>query len=160
MIDNRGTGMRRPKDKADFMDSLLKTRQHGAFDTYRDMLIFCGALGLHSGRIVPVEEALPNPVEWSTMINHPGAEELVDLVAVNSTEETSILDPERLHERVRIFESYANGGLEIFQESMSREGLTPAETLPYLVQRQYSEGRELFGDEAPDIRDIGRALGL
>lgn len=160
MVDNRGTGLRRPKDKGDFMDSLLKARQHGAFDTYRDMLIFCGAVGLHAGRSVPVEDALPNPVEWSTMINRFGAEELIDLVAVTSTDDSSILDPERLHERVRLFESYANGGLEVFQECMSREGLTPAEALPCLVQRQYSEGRELLGDEAPDIRDIGRALGL
>jgi dnd system-associated protein 4 len=160
MTDNRGTGFRRPKDKSDFMDSLLKARQHGAFETYRDMLIFCGALGLHAGRSVPVEDALSNPVEWSTMINRFGAEELIDMVAVSSTDDTSILDPDRLAERVRIFEAYANGGLEMFQETMSREGLTPAEALPYLVQRQHAEGRELLGDEAPDIRDIGRALGL
>jgi hypothetical protein len=43
---------------------------------------------------------------------------------------------------------------------MSREGLTPAEALPALVQRQYAENRDLLEDEAPDIRDIGRALGL
>jgi dnd system-associated protein 4 len=160
MTENRGTGLRRPKDKSDFMDSLLKSKQHGAFETYRDMLIFCGAVGLQAGRSRPVEDALPNPIEWSTIINHRGAEELIDMVAVVSTDDTGILDPERLHERVRIFESYANGGLEVLQESMSREGLTPAEALPALVQRQYAENRDLLEDEAPDIRDIGRALGL
>ena len=160
MTDNRGIGLRRPKDKSEFMDSLLKAKQHGSFDTYRDMLIFCGAVGLQGGRSVPVDEALPNPVEWATMINRFGAEELIDMTAVVSTDDTNILDPERLHERIRIFESYANGGLEIFQECMSREGLTPAEALPFLVRRQFSQGRELLGDEAPDIREIGRALGL
>jgi dnd system-associated protein 4 len=94
------------------------------------------------------------------MTNRFGTEDLVDLIAVAETDDPDVLDPQRLPERIRIFEAYANGGLEVFQETISREGLTAAEALHRLVQQSALPREDPLGDDAPDVSDLGRALGL
>ena len=41
---------------------------------------------------------------------------LINMIAVNTVDDPEVMDESRLEERVRIFEEFANGGLEYIQE--------------------------------------------
>jgi len=159
MTESGGTSVRRPADKVDFMESLQKSKPHGAFPTYRDAMIFCAAVGWRYERKIPFE-ASAGPIDWSTMINRFGTEDLVDTIAFADSKDVEILDPKRLTERIRIFECYANGGLEVIDEIMKREALTPAEAVHRLVVRELESRAASADGDAPDIRDLGRFLGI
>lgn len=161
MSDAGGTSVRRPSDKSELIESMLRSKPQGAFATYRDCMVFAASLGFRRQRRVPFD-ASSGPIEWGTMINRFGTEDLVDVIAVNDTDDPEILDPSRLAERIRIFEAYANGGLEVLEEFMRREALTPAEAIHRICSDALVEIRAApdGSDVPPDIRDLGKALGL
>ena len=159
MAEPGGISVHRPSDKASLIESLLKTSEHGVFATYRDELVFSAALGWSQGRKEPFDNS-GGLIEWSTMINRFGSEDLIDVIAYSDSQDPEILDPKRLPERLRIFEAYANGGLSIIQELMGREALTPGEAVVRLVSRQTEDPNTSDSGFTPDLRDLGKVLGL
>jgi dnd system-associated protein 4 len=98
---------------------LIELRDEAAFATFRDILLFAAAVGAHVKRRVgftssgePIRfETLKEPVFSETLINMVAASEIAD--------DPEIMDVTRTGERVRIFEEYANGGLEYIQEQVN-----------------------------------------
>lgn len=160
MAENVGAQVRRPAEHTELMDKLLKQTKGGAFRTYRDVLVFAAAVGHRSGRRVDFTQSA-NPVEWSTLINRFGAEDLVNLIAFSETNDSEIFALNRLAERIKIFETYACGGLEVLAETIKKEALTPGEAVGRLVSRELEFNRDTsMTAGSPDLKELGRALGL
>lgn len=158
MSDIGGTSVRRAADKAELLDTLLRSKDGGAFGTYRDALVFAAAVGWRRRRKQPVE-GNAGPIDWGTMINRFGTEQLVDVLAFEDSGDVDILAPSRLPERVRTFESYANGGLEVISELMGVKALSGAEAV-YELLREALDDHHVDATDGPDLRDLGKALGL
>lgn len=128
--------VRRPKDKSILLDDLTKSenRKISPFDSYRDAIIFCAALGWWRKRRVSFSSS-DEPIRWETMASLPGAEMLVNMLAVSQTEDPTILLDDRFDDRIVIFEEYANGGLEILRDSIDQSHKLAVDILRDLVEQ-------------------------
>ncbi|MBS3695250.1 hypothetical protein [Rhodococcus qingshengii] len=105
---------RRPKQHEALMISL---QQEANFPAFRDILLFAGAVGFAQDRRVPFTATAGDPIRYETLIIPAFADALIGMIAANVVDtDPEIMDSDRLHERVTIFEEYANGGLEYIQE--------------------------------------------
>jgi dnd system-associated protein 4 len=104
--------VRRPQQYEALM---LELRQEAAFATWRDVLLFAAAVGAHVGRSVPFT-ATGEPIRYETLKEPMFSETLVNMIAASEKDDPEIMDTTRLGERIRMFEEYANGGLEYIQE--------------------------------------------
>lgn len=110
------------KDKAKLVKA-LKTGDGstGLFQTYVDVMVFAATLGAKRGKYVPVSEASkkdPDPIPQEHFISK-GHDQTINLLAVTHAKDPKILsnDDGSERKRIEIFESYANGGLEILQSA-------------------------------------------
>lgn len=98
---------------------LLELRNEGLFVTFRDIMLFAAAVGVHFGRRVPFASS-GEPIRYETVREPAFAETLVNMMAAQETpDDPEVMDGARLGERIRIFEEYANGGLEYIQEQVN-----------------------------------------
>lgn len=105
--------VRRPKTYEVLIQQL---RDDAGFPTMRDILLFAAALGKFQGRRQPFDES-SEPIRYETLTDPAYAATLVNmLAAVTEADDPEVLSGSRLTERVRIFEEFANGGLEYLQE--------------------------------------------
>lgn len=107
-------------DKAEFVRSLrANERGEGVFLTYGDVLAFAAALGFQYKKRIPFEKASrrdPDPVLQEQFRDAS----LIGLLAFAETQNAKILslDEESDQQRAKIFQEYANGGLEILKEQL------------------------------------------
>ncbi|MBD2147333.1 MAG: DNA phosphorothioation-associated protein 4 [Sphaerospermopsis sp.] len=109
------------KDKADLVKSLISSDGgNGPFQTFADVIVFAAALGVKYKKRVPFEEVSkrePSPIPQEQFIVR-SYDVVINLLAVTDTENISLLsfnDGNNNEIRNRIFEEYANGGLEILR---------------------------------------------
>jgi dnd system-associated protein 4 len=107
--------VRRPQQHEALM---LELRNEAAFATFRDILLFAAAVGAHAKRQVPFNSS-GEPIRYETLKEPMFAETLINMIAASEVEDPEIMDSTRAGERVRIFEEYANGGLEYIQEQVN-----------------------------------------
>jgi dnd system-associated protein 4 len=107
--------VRRPQQYEALM---LELRQEAAFATYRDILLFAAAVGTYAQRRIPFTSS-GEPIRYETLKEPMFSETLINMTAANEVEDPEIMDSTRAGERVRIFEEYANGGLEYIQEQVN-----------------------------------------
>jgi len=109
--------IRRPKDKSDLLGQLGDLENGGVFETYKDALVFAAALGYHRDVFRPFEKS-DEPIEWNVFKANDRA--LINMLGLAKTKELKILsnDDEVFDERLKIFEGYANGGLEVLQNEI------------------------------------------
>ena len=112
------------KDKADLVKSLAIAKETtGPFQTYADVMVFAAALGANRKKRVPLAEISrrdPLPIDMEIFISR-GYDTLIKLLAISETKDINILSPhdeDADEKRIRIFEEFANGGLEILQEEL------------------------------------------
>jgi dnd system-associated protein 4 len=99
---------------------LIELRDEAAFSTFRDALLFAAAVGARFERRVPFTSAAGDPIRYETLTAPTFAEALVSMIAANEVDnDPEIMDSTRLDERAKIFEEYANGGLEYIQEQVN-----------------------------------------
>lgn len=106
------------KDKAELVRKLLDTKgTTGTFQTYADIIAFAASLGAKYQKQVELSEISqtePAPISLEVFISR-GYDRLIKLIAVTHTQDLKILSTEDAIaeiNRVKIFEEYANGGLE------------------------------------------------
>jgi dnd system-associated protein 4 len=105
------------KDKAELVQKLLDTKETtGAFTTYADIIAFAASIGAkyhQRSELIEISSNEPAPISLEIFISR-GYERLIKLIAVMETQEIEILSTNdgAAEKRVRIFEAYANGGLE------------------------------------------------
>ncbi len=97
----------------------MSCRDEAAFATFRDILLFAAAVGAHTQRRVAFTSS-GEPIRYETLKEPMFSETLINMIAANEVaDDPEIMDSTRASERVRIFEEYANGGLEYIQEQVN-----------------------------------------
>jgi dnd system-associated protein 4 len=129
--------VRVPKDKTDLVDKLVKSeeRSYGALSSRADVLTFCAVLGFRKGKREPVAESA-NDIRYDVFRNR-GHDFVFDVLALAETEDPGVLEntSEAQKERNRIFEEYANGGLEILSDEF-RGTVEMLDSLLLVIQRE------------------------
>jgi dnd system-associated protein 4 len=110
------------KDKAELVKALKDgSDMNGPFQTYADVIAFAAALGAKQGKQILLEE-ISNEIDpiRKDVFELKGYAALINLLAVTSTEDPKILalDEISIEERTKIFEEFANSGLEILQRML------------------------------------------
>ncbi|MBR8839597.1 MAG: DNA phosphorothioation-associated protein 4 [Stigonema ocellatum SAG 48.90 = DSM 106950] len=109
------------KDKAELVKSLTSTDgATGPFQTYADAIIFAAALGAKHKKRIPLGEISkrePGPIPQEVLVSR-GYDLVIKFLGITATQDIKILssnEEKSENQRLRIFEEYANGGLEILQ---------------------------------------------
>lgn len=112
------------KDKAELVKALTSTDgATGPFQTFADVIVFAAALGAKHKRRVPLGEVSkrePSPIGQEHFFAK-GYDLAIQLLAIVDVKELHILSSNNEksdNQRLRIFEEYANGGLEILQNEL------------------------------------------
>ncbi|MBA3923725.1 MAG: DNA phosphorothioation-associated protein 4 [Nostocaceae cyanobacterium] len=110
------------KDKAKLVKDLKSADDtSGPFHTYVDVMLFAAALGAKRKKRVPLIEFARDldPIRRDYFDNNR-CELLINLLAISETKEQQILanNDNSDEQRLKIFEEYANGGLEILQDEL------------------------------------------
>lgn len=99
---------------------MLELQTEGKFPTYRDILLFAAAVGFRQERRVPFTAASGDPIRSEVLMAPGFSDTLLNMIAANVvTDDPEIMDDSRMDERFKIFEEYANGGLEYIQEQVN-----------------------------------------
>ena len=112
------------KDKASLMQELVIAKgNHATFETYADAVVFAACLGFKHQKPVPLEAIStrePAPISLEVFISR-GYDAVIKLIAITATENPQIIssfDSSYGEQRIRIFEEYTNGGLEILRQEL------------------------------------------
>lgn len=111
------------KDKAELVKALTAADgATGPFPTYADVIVFAAALGAKHKKRVPLGEVSkrePAPIGQEHFLIK-GYDFVIRLLAMTDVKEISILsyDENSVNTALRIFEEYANGGLEFLQNEL------------------------------------------
>ena len=90
------------------------------FPTYRDVMLFAAAVGFQQQRRASFTASSGDPIRWEVLTANAFSDILINMIAANAvSDDPEILDGIRLEERIRIFEEFANGGLEYIQEQIN-----------------------------------------
>lgn len=144
MTDRReSAGVRRPEDKHDLMKiltgNLPNTKNDAPFNYMYDVLVFAASLGFKLGKRAPIEKYSPEPIPFTTMQSNEFFETLMSTIAVLTFEgDHTCLSDDRLAERIRLFEEFANGGLLHIAEMLKGYAGTPREFVESLVSNDIS----------------------
>ncbi|MEM9907153.1 MAG: DNA phosphorothioation-associated protein 4 [Cyanobacteria bacterium P01_D01_bin.44] len=107
-------------DKVDIVKNLKEgTDVSGPFKTYADALVFAATLGASYRKRLPIDEVSDiAPIRQDAFNQNFGV--ITGLLAVVEDENPKTLSQEDAleEERIKIFEEYANSGLEILKESL------------------------------------------
>lgn len=115
---------RRPQDHAVLIELM---QSEAGFPYYRDVLLFAAAVGWSQDRRVPLSGTGGEGIRIDVLTGPLYSDSLISMIAVNTvSDDPEVLDAPRLEERIRIFEEYANGGLEYIQEQINMRHQTAA----------------------------------
>ncbi|MGC9525414.1 MAG: DNA phosphorothioation-associated protein 4 [Limnospira sp.] len=147
------------KDKAELVRALTESEDRtGPFQTYADVVVFAAALGIRRKKRIPLDgfsKRDPAPISLEIFISR-GYDWVIKLIAIAQTRDTQIISPfdaESEAERVKIFEEFANGGLEILREEC-RGAVDYSDRLLLLLMSERDRG-----DEPEEDFDLSRFLG-
>ncbi|MDF5732643.1 MAG: DNA phosphorothioation-associated protein 4 [Rhizonema sp. PD38] len=112
------------KDKAELVKALTSIEgATGPFQTYADVVVFAASLGAKHKKRVPLGEISkkePSPIGQEVFVSR-GYDLVIKLLGITATQDIKILssnEENSENERLRIFEEFANGGLEILQNEL------------------------------------------
>lgn len=114
MVERR---IRYARDKGDVIKRLVVGEgSTGPFRLIADVLVFAAAFGLERNKRVPLGETLGEPIRQE-IFDRQGYDTFMNLLAVHTENDPTVLSnaDESVDRRARIFEEYANGGLEEIQ---------------------------------------------
>jgi dnd system-associated protein 4 len=119
---------------------MQELQNEGKFSTYRDILLFAAAVGFRQQRRVPFTASSGDPIRSDVLLAPGFSDTLVNMIAANVvTDDPEIMDDTRLDERFRIFEEYANGGLEYIQEQVNVRHQPAAQVVIDLVTEAFTD---------------------
>lgn len=98
---------------------MLELQTEGKFPTYRDILLFAAAVGFRQDRRVPFTASSGDPIRSDVLMAPGFSDTLINMIAASVVDDPEIMDDTRMDERFKIFEAYANGGLEYIQEQVN-----------------------------------------
>ncbi|MEV0312279.1 DNA phosphorothioation-associated protein 4 [Nonomuraea fuscirosea] len=111
---------RRPAEHEELLNAL--TAKDGPFRAMVDALMFAAALGCRKGRREPFDKP-GDGIRLALMEGRQYGDVLIDVIAAAEVrDDPKILGDDRLSERIKIFEEYANGGLLYIQGIINESG--------------------------------------
>ncbi|MDG5804802.1 DNA phosphorothioation-associated protein 4 [Streptomyces ossamyceticus] len=111
---------RRPAAHEDLISALAG--KEGPFNAMVDVLMFAAVLGRNKGKREYFDKA-GEPIRLALIEGRQYGDVLVDMIAVaEEPDDPKILADERQPDRVKIFEEYANGGLNYIQGEINASG--------------------------------------
>jgi dnd system-associated protein 4 len=133
------TRIRIDKNKSELVKRLVSDEKDTApFRMYVDLIAFAAALGASKRNLVPLGEIAndPAPIRQS-VFERQGYDTIINLLAMYNNKDPLILadSEEKDNERTRIFEEYANGGLQILEEEL-RGAVDYLETILLIIADQ------------------------
>ncbi|MHA1435661.1 MAG: DNA phosphorothioation-associated protein 4 [Candidatus Heimdallarchaeota archaeon] len=144
--------VRRPKDKTDLLNQLTSDDQGGPFETYKDVLIFAATLGYYHERHVEFEQT-DEPIAWDIFKSNDRA--LINMIALSDKQNLTILSEAQSEDKIKCFEEYANGGLEIIQREIVSGTVPPLESFIDLFLKVKKPSEEIL----PELSKLSKLLG-
>lgn len=111
--------------------SSLTQGSESVFDNYVELMCFCACLG-YAKKNSKSFDSSAEPIAWSVFESR-GKDAVVNLVAAVASDDYDIVAPDRFAEKLGIFESYANGGLEILGQLIDKSPKTAFDVVRELV---------------------------
>jgi dnd system-associated protein 4 len=132
--------IRRPQDHDELIKRLTAKDKYRNVDTpftvMYDLLVFAASLGFKLEKRVPFSKS-GEPIDFATMKSNAYFEQLLSTIAVLTFEgDHTCLSDDRLAERIRLFEEYANGGLIELSERLKNDHPSPSEYLETLISQE------------------------
>jgi dnd system-associated protein 4 len=128
--------IRRPSHHENTMQNLVSA--NSPFETLRDALVFCAALGFSKNRREEYSTS-GERIAWGTMAANQYFEQiLLMLTAAVSKDTPEQLGEDFVRERVKTFEEFACGGLSIVAEQMGK-GEDSEDAILNIVSQRVSE---------------------
>ena len=121
--------VRRPQNFDAFLQEL--TREQGIFKTYKDALVFAACLGFSRDKRVSFDKS-SEPINLQVFGAHFD-QMVINVLAVANEGDPFIMSDEREDEKIRLFEEYACGGLEIMHNEVGQGPLRMDEGLLKMV---------------------------
>lgn len=143
------TRIRIAQDKADLVQSLVISADNpqGVFTTYADLIAFAAVVGKKYNYPLQLEAMAKEPSPISIdVFNSRGYEPLFKLLALVTSDKRKIIssyEQNQEEERVKIFEEYANGGLEKLQQQLKGAVDYSERILLILTQEKQSLSQEI-----------------
>lgn len=147
--------VKRPADKRDLLDTLTDSDEGGPFGSHVDAMIFAASLGARKGRTEPIESS-EEPMVFELFARQADREALFYLLGIHQNENLDLLRTDRSDDLVTAFEEYANGGLEVIQNEISRTGHQPKEAILNLLH----EAQRDIPDDEPELEQIADQIGF
>ncbi|TDD89524.1 DNA phosphorothioation-associated protein 4 [Actinomadura darangshiensis] len=146
MAHNADIRVRRP-DEHDDLISRLTTKEGGPFPGYWQVLVFAAALGWSRGRHDPFEKT-GEAIRYGLFGASATVSAVIDSMGVLAhPNDAGIMADDRLPERIKVFEEYANGGLSIIRgELNSGAHVRPMDVILNLCQRGTAHAESMMQD--------------
>ncbi|NEO56856.1 MAG: DNA phosphorothioation-associated protein 4 [Okeania sp. SIO3B5] len=135
------------RDKAYLVKALTESEEKtGPFKTYADVIVFAASLAIKKNHRIPLTEISqrePSPINIEVFWSR-GYESIIKLIAIADTKDTKIISPanEETEENcIKIFEEYANGGLEILRDEMRGAVNYSERLLLFLISERYQKSQ-------------------
>lgn len=133
--------IRRPKQYEDMLKKLCQ-EEDKIFLTYKDALVFAACLGFQEGRRVAFDKS-SEPVALHIFKGEFDST-IFNCLGLAVTNDPSIMGANRDAEKIKIFEEYACGGLEIIEaEIFTGAGAWDQLFLSFVAKQARSEGSVL-----------------
>ena len=139
--------VRRPEMFKDFLTEI--TQEQAVFRTYKDAMVFAACLGYSRGKRIPFEKT-SEPINLQ-VFSGKFDEMVINTIAIAELDDPYVMARNREEEKIRIFEEYACGGLEIMENEVSQGKLAIDEGLISMIMGEEDSERIL-----DDITDLGR----
>ncbi len=144
----RDIRIKKPKDKEEVINRLLfkKTNKQGIFESYYEIMTFAASIGIkHKG------DRLNNGyIEFTDSLEPVNLgyfnQDFIDLIAIKHKNDARYLDWEDdelvISEKIKIFESYINGGLSIIEDKI-QNSTNILEDITQLVLKELSSAKSI-----------------
>lgn len=143
--------VRRPKDKEAIMLRLTQGNDN-VFSTFVDLLCFAACLGYSRDLSVPFENS-SEPVPWH-IFESSNKDSVVNLIAAVASDDYGIVGIDRFDEKLKVFEQYANGGLQLLSELVDKSPKSPFDIVTDLIQ----EARKTANESGSPLEQMARDL--
>lgn len=139
--------VRRPERFKDFLTEI--TQEKAVFQTYKDAMVFAACLGYSRGKRVSFEKT-SEPINLQ-VFSGKFDEMVMNTIAIAELDDPYVMARNREVEKIKIFEEYACGGLEIMENEVAQGNLAIDEGLISLIM-----GEEESDQILDEITDLGR----